>query len=116
MHERNWIHQVDEGMDVYDANGDKVGMVESFRYGTPGDTEPVADNNTDDSLLENIADALSPGDIPAEVRERLLQQGYIRIDKGILQGFGYVPNSNIQTVDSEGVHLNIPGDGIVVRR
>ena len=114
--ERNWISLVEEGMDVYDVNGDKVGTVDSFQYGTEGVTETVPEDNTDDSIMEAVAEVFSPGELPEEVRERLLQHGYIRIDKGLLQGFGYVLNNDIRNVGNDGVHLKVDDDGILTPR
>jgi hypothetical protein len=113
MHtKREWLDEVDEGMDVYDVNGDHIGEVEYLHYGTEGYSEPVDDDMPAD-IFEMFAEAFdgSP-DLPEEVVERLYQDGFIRIEKGILRNDSYVLATNIRSVDSDGVHLSISRDEI----
>jgi hypothetical protein len=110
---KNWIHVVTEGMTVYDSAGEAVGVVDELQYGTEGETATVPHEH--DSLVQEIAEVFAPDEFPAEMRERLLQEGYIRVDRGVLQGYGYVPESSIHNVTTDGIHLNIPGDRMLVR-
>jgi hypothetical protein len=112
---KNWIHVIEEGMTVYDSAGDSVGTVAGLQYGTRGETATVPDEGGHDSLVQEIAEVFAPDELPEEMRERLLQEGYIRVDKGILQGYGYVPESSIHNVTTDGIHLNIPGDSMLTR-
>ena len=75
----------------------------------------TTDEDRNDSLFQELAEVFAPDELPDEMRERLLQEGYVLIDRGALQGFGYVPESSIQNVTTDGIHLNIPGDNMLTR-
>ena len=119
---RQLLQQIEEGMDVYDVNGDKIGEVSDLFLGTTSDEAeaytagsanvPDPDVYRDDSFAEDIAEALSGRDMPKELRERLLQHGYIRIDGGLLKSDQYAMSDQISSVDSDGVRLSVTSDGL----
>lgn len=113
---RGWIAQVEEGMDVYDREGDKVGTVKEVFLGTSSEEaeEYVSDTDNEDgpslypdgSLLDNLAEAFADEELPEAVRARLLQHGYLRVDGGLLQDDYFVIADHIVGVTDEGVRLN----------
>lgn len=105
------LAQVKEGMDVYDADGDRLGKVEFVRFGDMDSADPVDTDRLDreDSLIGNLAEALSTDEeMPDTVAERFLRHGYIRIDSGgLFSDDKYVGPELIAGVDTDGVRLRV---------
>jgi hypothetical protein len=122
MQSATTLRFVEEGMKVFDRERHEIGKVEYVQFGdddpsTP-EVEAAAPNTLDtgrDTLLDNIADAFSPGDdIPEEIREKLLQQGFVRIDaNGIFAADRYVTPEQIDSVSGDGLMLNVSKDELV---
>lgn len=108
------MSQVKEGMPVYDSEGKHIGSVDSLHYGQiEAATTKGEHNQRDESLIENLAEALAPSEnMPDELRARLLRHGFIRIDSGILSSDVYVVPENLARVD-EHVHLSIKKDKLI---
>jgi hypothetical protein len=113
---------VEEGMKVFDRERHEIGKVEYVQFGdddpsTP-EVEAAAPNTLDtgrDTLLDNIAEAFAPDDdIPDEIRAKLLQQGFVRIDaNGIFAADRYVTPEQIASVSGDGLMLNVSKDELV---
>jgi hypothetical protein len=83
------LADVHEGMDVYDHRGSRVGSVaqvylgaadeDAIAAGTGPATTPEPDPRSG-SLLEGLARTFDPEELPAPLRARLLQHGFIRMD------------------------------------
>jgi len=122
--------QIKMGMEVYDRLGKKVGHVDDLRgSGTdggltgPGVVAPVATPiapspqpanpapvimNTGSEQHVPTGDPVGSGeDLPREMRQRLLHEGYIRIDAGFLKHHRYALLSQIDRVDGDRVSLNV---------
>ena len=100
---------VREGMDVKDRDGERIGTVETLRFGdkavASGDSR---DGHRDDSLIDNLAEALWPDDMPEAERARLLSGGYLVLDAdGILASDRYITAEQIGSVTGDAVHLNV---------
>lgn len=118
------LTSIREGMEVYDSRGDKVGTVEDLYFGASSDE---MDNHgvgaataPDPSLRENnLVDDIAAGifggdDLPEEMRKRLINEGFIRIDAANLFGRDrYVLPEQINRVHNDHVHLNVPGDQLL---
>ncbi|MDQ4077383.1 MAG: PRC-barrel domain-containing protein [Chloroflexota bacterium] len=119
----DWIAQVREGMDVYDSEGDKIGTVKDVFAGAGSDvvegyaegvdTVRRTESYPGDSILEDFAEVFDADDMPNEMRERLLQHGYIQIDGGLIGGDYYALVDQIAGVSREGVRLLVESDELV---
>ena len=112
---------VKEGMDVYDADNNHIGKVESFNFGNQDpaqDAEPItadgASPDRDSTLLDNFADALWPDDMPEALRARLSREGYVVLDAdGILHKDRYIFPDQIASATADGLVLSVRRDDLV---
>ena len=117
----NFLAQVHEGMKVYDRMHNEIGTVdyvqmsddnpatEEVEAATPGNLR-----ERDDSLIDNIAEAFKPDELPEEVRKRLLQQGFIRIDSaGLFAADRYVAADQIMSVAGDELTLKVSKDELI---
>jgi len=113
---------VEEGMKVFDRERHEIGKVEYVQFGDDDPTTPEPEaaglSNLDegrDTLIDNIAEAFGAGDdLPEEIRERLLQQGFVRIDAdGLFAADRYVTPEQIDSVSADGLMLNVSKDELV---
>lgn len=125
----NILNLVHEGMDVYDREDKKVGTVERLFFGSAstmdaGDYEAqtqTVDQEIVDygrgSIVDAIADAFDPADdIPESLRNRLLQQGFIRVDgAGLFASDRYVVPEQIARVSDDNVYLKVSQDDLIKR-
>jgi len=118
------LKNVREGMEVFDRNNKRIGMVENLYLG-----ESSEKNNTrgtgaattqkrewwDDSLVEEIAEAFAPEDeIPEVLRDRLLQNGYIQVSgPGLFAGDRYTLAEQIATIKENRVYLNVVREDLI---
>ncbi|HEU5013571.1 MAG TPA: hypothetical protein VFT66_13690 [Roseiflexaceae bacterium] len=115
---RSGLTNIREGMDVYDSDGKHIGTVERVHFGasvegvqtaTPGDADLRGN-----SFLDDLARVFTTDDVPDEVRRRLLQEGFIRIDAdGIFASDRYVTLEHVASVASDRVTLSVPRDQLV---
>lgn len=100
---------VREGMNVYDRDNDKIGTVETVRFGD----EAVARDDSregyrDDGLIGNLAEAMWPDDMPDAQRAILLSNGYLVLDAdGIFASDRYIQPEQIADVMADGIRLNV---------
>ena len=116
------LKHVEEGMKVFDRDRHEIGKVEYVQFGdddpsTP-EVEAAAPNRLEtrrDTLLDNIAQAFTADDdLPEEIRAKLLQQGFVRIDAaGIFAADRYVTPEQIASVSNDGLLLNVTKDQLV---
>ncbi|HML21034.1 MAG TPA: hypothetical protein PKD09_05260 [Aggregatilinea sp.] len=118
------LESIHEGMDVYDVEGNKIGTVDYVQFGDENPATPEVESATatdpnqigEDSLMEDIAEALMPGsDLPEEVRSTLIREGYIKIDSGFLRSDRYAPLSQVASVNTERVTLKTNRDELISR-
>jgi aspartate-semialdehyde dehydrogenase len=112
---------VEEGMKVFDRERHEIGKVEYVQFGdddpdTP-EVEAAAPNTLDDrprTLVDDIALAFAGDELPEEIRGRLLEQGFVRIDaNGLFAADRYVTPEQIDSVSGEGLMLNVSKDELV---
>lgn len=125
MNTRKWLAAVRDGMDVFDRNGDKIGTVKQIYFGAAGDEveggyvqgdigDGDLERDRSNFLFDEVAEAIAGvSDIPEEVRERLLQHGYVQVDRGLLQSDGYVLSEHVVNVTDEGVTVNVDDDDLI---
>jgi hypothetical protein len=115
------LRSIEEGMKVFDRERHEIGKVEYVQFGddnpaTP-EVEAAAPNTLDDrrsTLVDAIADAFGDDDLPEEIREKLLMQGFVRIDaKGLFAADRYVTPEQIASVSGDGLMLNVSKDELL---
>lgn len=116
--------KIEEGFAVRDAEGKEFGTVLTFRFSDNDPRTSVAETATpstpDDggrvSILESVVDVFADDtDMPEELRENLLQQGFIRIRQGMLAPDLFATMDQVARVSDRVVHLNVHKDGLVAR-
>ena len=117
------LEGIREGMKVLDSARHEIGKVEYVKLVDETATgEPVASGLDEDvehpnsTIIDNIAAAFTSDEVPHEVRERLLHDGFVRLDAdGLFASDRYILPSQIAGVTSEGVMLNVTKDQLVKR-
>ena len=117
MHEREHtiLENIREGMNVYDAENKLLGNIDglylgeaSFQASEIGDVPATvsAPRPASDAMLAVIQRVFGKDDLPREVKERLLQHGFIHVNvPGLLAHNRYVLPEQITQVTNEGVVL-----------
>ena len=111
------ISRVREGMDVFDADGDKVGEVDLVRMGDPEavttEGQEAPGGVDDGGLIGDVARAFGARDeprVPDSLRARMIHDGFIRIDGGFLGKTRYAIADQIARVEGDGVRLSVTKD------
>lgn len=104
----NAIESVREGMDVFDATGDKIGTIASVKMGDP---EAVTADGQQSEQYGGIAGAVvaafdGGSNLPDQRRERLLRLGYIEINGTGIGNHMYESAEAVDRVTEDGVFLN----------
>ena len=118
------LRNVHEGMKVVDARRNEIGRVDWVQYGNDDPatadveartTEGVEDER-DDTLIDNIVDAFRVDELPEALRQRLLMQGFVRIDSdGIFAADRYVLPDQIAGVADDELMLKVEKSDLVKR-
>ncbi len=123
---QNELAQVHEGMNVYDSRGEHIGKVETvylggasqeaIEQGGQAAVSPDIDLGGNRSLVENIAEVFAPDNLPRELAEGLLRDGYIRLDSdGLFAADRYILPDQISSVANDSVRLRVTRDELVKR-
>jgi hypothetical protein len=117
----NFLSRVEEGMKVFDRLHHEIGKVEYVQMSddnpaTP-ETEAATPGRVDDrrdTIIGAIADAFTTDELDEEVRQRLLQAGFVRIDSsGLFAADRYVTPDQIMSVSGDTVTLNVSREELV---
>jgi hypothetical protein len=120
------LKSIHEGMEIHDSQEHKIGTVKEVYLGASSDemkkhgagaaTAPNP-NLRDDTLVDDIARGIfDTDDLPEEVRQRLINEGFVRIDPtGLFKGDRYVLPEQISAVHGDHVHLNVRIDDLLKR-
>ncbi|MEO8756322.1 MAG: hypothetical protein ABI398_01025 [Devosia sp.] len=110
------------GMNVYDSRKKHIGKIDDLKFpenaGNP-DVEPADIDGSDkrnrrESVLGAIADAFGAQEVPLVLRDRLLTEGYIRIDTdGLLAKDRFILPSQIASATADAVTLNVEKDALI---
>ena len=114
----NPMTRIQEGMEVFDTHGDKVGSVRTVKFGDEDPDTPKVEavqgfpaDQRHDNLIMHIAEALAGmPDIPEEVQARLLRYGYIQIDRGLMQSDAVASGEQIASITDDTIYLNAAED------
>jgi hypothetical protein len=102
--------QIREGMDVVDAQGEKVGTVDEVRM-----SDPEAATLGGESVGDRDAGLFGLFDLGDDnrVTDRMLQRGYLKIDgAGLFEGDKYVLSDDVASVEGGVVRLRDRKDNI----
>jgi len=111
------------GMHVYDSARNEIGKIDDFRFSenednpdTIPDDIDASDRQPDNSLIEDIAEAFAPEDMPEGLRDRLLTEGYVRLDtKGLFAADRYILPEQIDSASGDALMLNVTKDELIRR-
>lgn len=111
---------VEQGMRVFDREHHEIGKVEWVQFGDddPETLEVEASGprrgRDDDTLFDVIAKAFTDDNVPAELRDRLVHQGFVRIDAdGLFQADRYVMPEQIDSISGDALMLNVTKDELI---
>jgi len=116
--------EVHEGMPVFDRSKHRIGRVASFRFSenaTAPAVEPAELEATDrvvpDSLMGEIAQAFAADGVPEEVHERLIRDGYVKLDtSGLFAADRYVLPGQIASASKDALFLSVDLDDLMKQR
>lgn len=111
---------VEQGMRVFDREHHEIGKVEWVQFGDddPDTLEVEASgprrDRDDVNLFDVIAKAFTSDNVPEELRDRLVHQGFVRIDAdGLFQADRYVMPDQIDSVSGDEVTLNVTREQLI---
>lgn len=123
------LAQIREGMDIYDRDDHHIGSVDFVHFGAASEmqqelgTGPASPGPADspqmrdDSFVDMIADAFQPNEVPQELQEKLLTNGYVRMDaSGFFAADRFITPEQITSVANDRVHLAATRDELIKRR
>lgn len=106
----------------------RIGSVDFVHFGVASEAQQelgtgpastsVADdpNMRRDTIVDNIAEAFSPNEVPEQLQSKLLMSGYIRMDAdGLFAADRFITPDQIVNVSDEKVYLSVNLDGLVKR-
>lgn len=119
------LTQIHSGMRVYDRNEHQVGTIEYVQFTDEDPTQPGPETATEtvdktspdrNNLVTDIAKAIAGDDgIPEELRQKLLRDGYIKIDTGLLRSDVYALPDQVSSVSDDNVYLQVTRDELIKR-
>jgi hypothetical protein len=111
---------VEQGMRVFDREHHEIGKVDWVQFGDDDpDTAEVeasgpSGRRDDATLIDVLARAFTADNVPEEVRDRLVHQGFVRIDAdGLFAADRYVMPEQIASVSGDGMTLNVSKDQLI---
>ena len=111
---------VEQGMRVFDREHHEIGKVDWVQFGDDDPETPEVEpsgpsgRRTDATLFDVLARAFTADNVPEEVRDRLLHQGFVRIDAdGLFAADRYVMPEQIASVSGDGMTLNVSKDQLI---
>jgi hypothetical protein len=123
------LRTIHEGMIVNDNAGERIGKVDFVHFGVASETEqehgvgPATPGHADsvdtdeDTVVGMIADAFDDTDIPHELRRKLLQEGYVRMNAdGLFTADRFITPDQIDAVREHDLELNVTRDQLIKRR
>lgn len=121
----NPLSQVRKGMRVSDSAGKEIGTVDWVHLSDEDPDTPQAETVTPGavdyrertSLIDFIANAFRVDDVPEVLQNRLLRDGFLRVDAdGLFAADRYVLPEQIRSVSDDQVMLGVTKDDLVKRR
>lgn len=117
------LNQVHEEMRVCDSAGNEIGTVRQVflgaAAGTPnelgaGPATASTPGLRDETLVDQIAEIFSDEPLPEVLRDRLLREGFIRIDThGLFASDRFALPDQIESVSDDCVRLGLAKDELI---
>ncbi len=111
---------VEQGMRVFDRQHLEIGKVEWVQFGDDDPDTPEVEASgpsrrpSDNNLFDVIAKAFTSDNVPEELRDRLVHQGFVRIDAdGLFQADRYVMPEQIASISGDEVTLNVTKNQLI---
>jgi hypothetical protein len=117
-----------EGMEVYDSTNDNIGTVDFVHFGAASEaqqelgTGPARPGRADDpqmredTIIDNLAEAFQPNEVPRELKEKLLLSGYVLLDAaGLFARDRLITPDQISGVQDDKVLLSVTRDQLIKR-
>ena len=103
------------GMRVFDNARNEIGKVDDFRFSENEDDPEIepsdidaSDRKMDGGLMADIAEAFASDEIPQVLQDRLLREGYVRLDaKGLFAADRYILPDQIDSATGDELTLNV---------
>jgi len=122
------LSQIHRGMGVYDVRDNHIGSVAFVHFGAASETQqelgtgpaaPTAADNPQmrhDMIIDSLAGAFDPNEVPKELQEKLLVSGFIRLDSaGLFASDRFITPEQITSVMDDKVILSVTRDQLVKR-
>jgi hypothetical protein len=94
------LSRVEEGMDVFDRDGRKIGIVKYIQNGL--------------GLVEEVSDSPAlPSNAPLQICRQLMQRGFIKIKAGLLVSDRFATADQVERVEDDRVALNVSDDELL---
>lgn len=123
--DNNVFARVKAGMEVYDVQDRRIGKVEDVYFGASspmanergtGSATAPAQEPVDDRFYQDIVRAFTSDNIPEELQQRLLREGYIRIGgEGLFSTARYVLPDQVSSIAGDRVVLRATRDQLIKR-
>ena len=108
------LNYVRQGMDVFDVNEKKIGTVTFVKFADANAVETSAEHNDPANLVDVVRGVVAEEDeMPDELESRLLRQGYLRVDGGMLASDRFAMSNQIALVTEHRVELTIPEEELI---
>lgn len=125
---RDILSTVHEGMTVYDNEEQRIGTVDFVYFGAASEEQQelgtgpaspgVADNPDmrDNSFVDMIAEVFDPGELPEQLRDKLLLEGYVRLDAaGLFAADRFITPDQIEGVREHDLFLSVSREQLIKR-
>ncbi|MBU1526837.1 MAG: hypothetical protein KKC12_10765 [Alphaproteobacteria bacterium] len=113
---QDFLRSVHEGMKVYDARNHEIGKVDWVQFGADDPSTPELEATSiegmeqpqNHSLMNDLAEAFRADEVPEVVHEKLMMQGFIRLDAdGIFAADRYIMPDQISSVSNDKLTLKV---------
>jgi len=112
------------GMRVFDSAHNEIGKIDDFKFSEnedqpdvePGDLDAADRGMQQGGLIQDLAEAFTSDGMPEVLRERLLSEGYIRLDSnGLFAADRYILPEQIASASDDEVVLTVDKDELLKR-
>lgn len=113
---QDFLRSVREGMKVYDAKNHEIGKVDWVQFGADDPSTPELEATSiegmdppeNHTLMSDLADAFRLDAVPEVVHEKLMMQGFVRLDAdGIFAADRYILPDQISSVANDKLTLKV---------
>jgi hypothetical protein len=119
----NLLEKIHKGMKVLDQEAHEIGTVDFVKFGEEDPDKPGVEaagvdplDDTQPSLAVTLMDVFRPDEIPDELRDRLIREGFVRMEApGLFHADRYVLPEQIQAVNEDEVRLNVSKSELIKR-